>query len=63
MNFRISLSTSAWKRKFYLYFDMDSIEPIDQYWGYCHANDIQSSTMNTSCVSIYLGLIYFNDVL
>ena len=63
MNFRISLSTSAWKRKFFLYFDMDSIEPIDQYWEYCHVNDIKFSTMNTSCVSVYLGLIYFNDVL
>ena len=41
---------------------MDSIEHIDQYWEYCHVNDIKSSTMNISCVSIYLGLIYFNDV-
>ena len=62
MNFAISLSISAWKRKFFLYFDMDSIEHIDQYWEYCHVNDIKSSTMNISCVSIYLGLIYFNDV-
>ena len=47
----------------FLYFDMDSIEPIDQYWEYCHVNDIKSSTMNICCLSIYLGLIYFNDVL